>query len=80
MHKISKPWLIVMTIISFILCVFGMFYIPILSSCGVQFPERNLIWGLSIIPTVIVAAIPFLYCLFALLRRRKPKRIEIKND
>jgi len=54
---------LVFTIISLVLALFGIFHIPILSLCGVKFPSRNMLWGLSILPTVVLFCLPFIYCL-----------------
>lgn len=61
-RKLKKVLLIIFTIISVLIFIFGLFHIPILSSLGVEFPERNFLWGLSIIPTVIASAIPLIIC------------------
>ncbi len=58
----KKTLLVILTILSVLLFIFGLFHIPILSSFGVEFPARNVLWGLSIIPTVIVSAIPLIIC------------------
>ena len=58
----KKTLLVIFTILSVLLFIFGLFHIPILSSLGVEFPARNFLWCLSIIPTVIVSAIPLIIC------------------
>lgn len=69
-----KKWvLIILTIISFCVMLFAFFYIPILTACGVKFPERNLLWGLSIIPTVVVGSLPFCFCVWKIFKNRKNK-------
>lgn len=74
-HKISNKVLWVLTSLAFILCMFGVFHIPILSSFGVKiFPNRNPIWGIFVILIVIVCALPFVFCVQELLLRRREKR------
>ncbi len=69
---VKKRVLIILTILAIILAVFGYFHIPILSALGVQFPERNIIWALSILPTVILCNIPLIVCI-VFLRKEKQK-------
>ena len=73
--KMKKNILIALTIISIIIAIFGYFYIPILSLFGVKFPERNILWGISIIPTVILLNIPLFICIHFLRKNKK-----VKND
>ena len=63
--------LVIFTIISLVLAIFGIFHIPLLSLMGLQFPERNMLWGLSILPTVVLFCIPFIYCLTQWKKRKK---------
>ena len=69
---VKKRVLIILTILAIILAVFGYFHIPILSALGVQFPERNIIWALSILPTVILCNVPLIVCI-VFLRKEKQK-------
>ena len=62
--KNKETLLIVFTILSVLLFIFGLLHIPILSLMGVQFPARNFLWFISIIPTVIVSAIPLIICIY----------------
>lgn len=71
--KNKTPLLIFFTILSVLLFIFGLFHIPILSLMGVNFPERNILWGLSIIPTVIVSAIPLIACINCWTKQRGNK-------
>lgn len=73
--KMKKNILIALTIISIIIAIFGYFYIPILSLFSVKFPERNILWGISIIPTVILLNIPLFICIHFLRKNKK-----VKND
>lgn len=70
----KKTLLIIFTILSVLLFIFGLFHIPILSSLGVEFPARNVLWGLSIIPTVIVSAIPLIICGHLWIKSKKQKK------
>jgi len=64
-----KKWVLwLLTVLSFLVFVFGVFHIPILGACGVKFPERNFLWVISIIPTVVLSAIPFCVCLIFLIK------------
>ncbi len=71
--SVKKILLVIFTIFSILLFIFGLFHIPILSSLGVQFPERNFLWGLSIIPTVIVSAIPLIICGYLWIKSKNNK-------
>lgn len=75
-----KIWILwVLTVTTFFVMVFGFFHIPILGACGVMFPERNFLWGLSIIPIVVVSAIPFCICVYFLIKKIKEKRDDKKD-
>ncbi|MGN1223082.1 MAG: hypothetical protein ACI4T1_03015 [Christensenellales bacterium] len=66
----KKELLIVLTVISSFIAIFGYFYIPILSALGVNFPARNLIWALSILPTVIIFQLPLIFCIIGLTKKK----------
>ena len=67
----TKLFLWILTILSFCLMIFGFFYIPILTACGVEFPARNFLWALTILPTVVVFSLPFVFCVNALIKKKK---------
>ena len=67
----TKLLLWILTILSFYLMIFGFFYIPILTACGVEFPARNFLWALTILPTVVAFSLPFVFCVNALIKKKK---------
>ena len=67
----TKLVLWILTILSFCLLIFGFFHIPILSACEVKFPERNFLWGMTILPIVVVSSLPFIFCVSTLLKKKK---------
>lgn len=67
----TKLFLWILTILSFCLMIFGFFYIPILTACGVEFPARNFLWALTILPTVVAFSLPFVFCVNALIKKKK---------
>ena len=69
--RTKRGLLIFFTILSTLLFIFGLLHIPILSLLGVKFPERNFLWGLSIIPTVIVSAVPLIVCGYIWIKSKK---------
>ncbi len=74
-YKISNAWLWILTILAFLLCVFGMFHIPILSAFGVSYiKNRNPGYMIVILIIVIACSIPFAFCLSELTKRIKSKK------
>ena len=67
----TKLFLWILTILSFCLMIFGFFYIPILTVCGVEFPARNFLWALTILPTVVAFSLPFVFCVNAFIKKKK---------
>lgn len=76
-HKISNKVLWVLTALSVVLCLFGFFHIPILSSFGVDlFPNRSPIWIIFIFIIVIICALPLVFCVQEILLRRREKKTD----
>ena len=67
----TKLFLWILTILSFCLMIFGFFYIPILTACGVEFSARNFLCALTILPTVVAFSLPFVFCVNALIKKKK---------
>lgn len=66
--KVKKTLFITILLLSILLAIFGYLYIPILSYFGVKFPAKNFVWGLSIIPTVILFQVPLILCVNKMLK------------
>ncbi len=62
----KKGLLIFLTIIASLVALFGYFYIPLLTIIGVAFPSKDILWVLSIIPTIFTFQIPLILCIMAL--------------
>ena len=75
----KKSIIIILTVISTFLAVFGYLYIPILSAFGVNFPARNILWALSIIPTVMIFQVPLIFCIIKLKKMIINKKEELNQ-
>ncbi len=74
-YKISNTWLWILTILAFLLCIFGMFHIPILSAFGVSYiKDRNPGYMIVILLIVVACSIPFVICLKKIIERIKSKK------
>lgn len=77
----KKSTLIILTILSSILAVFGYFHVPILGAFGINlFPNRSPLYLLFLFPVVILCNIPLVLCIIALTKMKKKSTNETKEE
>lgn len=78
----KKSTLIVLTILSSLLAIFGYFHIPILGTLGVDlFPNRSFVWLLFLFPFVIFCNIPLVLCIMKFRNMKKKNKMQnVQND
>lgn len=73
----KKSTLIVLTILSSLLAIFGYFHIPILGALGVDlFPNRSFVWLLFLFPFVIFCNIPLVFCIMKFRDMKKKNKMQ----
>ena len=73
----KKSTLIVLTILSSLLAIFGYFHIPILGALGVDlFPNRSFVWLLFLFPFVIFCNIPLVFCIMKFRHMKKKNKMQ----
>lgn len=73
----KKSTLIVLTILSSLLAIFGYFHIPIFGALGIDlFPNRSFVWLLFLFPFVIFCNIPLVLCIMKFRHMKKKNKMQ----